>query len=58
MVIGELERELITKRVNEGRLRAMAAGVKYGRKPKLSKLEEESLSIVDQKRCFKQGGTG
>jgi len=43
-VIGEFERELITERVNEGRLRAMAAGVKFGRKPKLSKREEESLS--------------
>lgn len=43
-VIGEFERELITERVNEGRMRAMAAGVKFGRKPKLSKVEEESLS--------------
>ena len=43
-VIGEFERELITERVNEGRLRAMAAGIKFGRKPKLSKREEESLS--------------
>ena len=42
-VIGEFERELITERINEGRKRAMAAGVKFGRKPKLSKLEEESL---------------
>ena len=43
-VIGEFDRELITERVNEGRMRAMAAGVKFGRKPKLSKLEAESLS--------------
>ena len=43
-VIGEFERELITERINEGRKRAMAAGVKFGRKPKLSKLEEESLA--------------
>ncbi|SEA34883.1 Resolvase, N terminal domain [Desulfuromusa kysingii] len=43
-VIGEFERELITKRVNEGRMRAMAAGIKFGRKPKLKKLEEVSLS--------------
>ena len=43
-VIGEFERELIAERVNEGRMRAMAAGVKFGRKPKLSKMEEESLS--------------
>lgn len=44
-VIGEFERELITERIREGRLRAMAAGVKFGRKPKLSKLEEESLAM-------------
>jgi len=43
-VIGEFERELITERVNEGRMRAMAAGVKFGRKPKLTMLEEVSLS--------------
>ena len=34
----------MTERVNEGRMRAMEAGVKFGRKPKLTKLEEESLS--------------
>lgn len=43
-VIGEFERELITERINGGRKRAMAAGVKFGRKPKLSKQEEESLA--------------
>ncbi len=43
-VIGEFERELITERINEGRVRAMAAGVKFGRKPKLTKTEEESLA--------------
>ena len=43
-VIGEFERELITERINEGRKRAIAAGVKFGRKPKLSKIEEESLA--------------
>jgi len=32
----EFERELIRKRTGEGRKRAMAAGVKFGRKPKLS----------------------
>jgi DNA invertase Pin-like site-specific DNA recombinase len=44
-VIGEFERELINERIREGRIRAMAAGVKFGRKPKLSKLEEESLAM-------------
>lgn len=43
-IIGEFERDLITERVNEGRMRAIAAGVKFGRKSKLTKEEEESLS--------------
>ncbi|HEY5672165.1 MAG TPA: recombinase family protein [Malonomonas sp.] len=42
-VIGEFERELITERAREGRERAMAAGVKFGRKPKLSKRKEHEL---------------
>jgi DNA invertase Pin-like site-specific DNA recombinase len=42
-VIGEFERELTTERAKEGRERAMAAGVKFGRKPKLSKRKEREL---------------
>ena len=34
--IAEFERELIRECTGEGRKRAMAAGVKFGRKPKLS----------------------
>ncbi len=47
-VIGEFERELITERAKEGRERAVAAGVKFGRKPKLTKKEErELLEMLD-----------
>ena len=34
--LGEFERELIKARTGEGRTRALAAGVKFGRKPKLT----------------------
>ena len=34
--IAEFERELIRERTGEGRQRAMAAGIRFGRKPKLS----------------------
>jgi DNA invertase Pin-like site-specific DNA recombinase len=34
--IAEFERELIRERTGDGRKRAMAAGVRFGRKPKLS----------------------
>jgi DNA invertase Pin-like site-specific DNA recombinase len=34
--IAEFERELIRERTSDGRKRAMAAGVKFGRKRKLS----------------------
>ena len=34
--IADFERELIRVRTGEGRKRAMANGVKFGRKPKLS----------------------
>jgi DNA invertase Pin-like site-specific DNA recombinase len=34
--IAEFERELIRERTGEGRKRAMAAGIKFGRKRKLS----------------------
>jgi DNA invertase Pin-like site-specific DNA recombinase len=34
--VAEFERDIIRERTSEGRKRAMAAGVKFGRKPKLS----------------------
>lgn len=37
--VAEFERELIRERTGEGRKRAMAAGVRFGRKPKLSEFQ-------------------
>jgi DNA invertase Pin-like site-specific DNA recombinase len=42
--IGEFERELIKERSMEGRLKAIARGVKFGAKPKLSKKEISELA--------------
>jgi DNA invertase Pin-like site-specific DNA recombinase len=39
--IAEFERDLIRERTGEGRVRAMAAGVKFGRKPKLSDFQRQ-----------------
>ncbi len=41
--IGEFERELIRERSMEGRIKAIARGVKFGAKPKLSKQELAEL---------------
>ena len=35
--IAEFERSLILQRTNEGRARAMAEGIRFGRRPKLTK---------------------
>ena len=37
----EFERDLIKERTGEGRKRAMANGVKFGRKPKLSEYQRK-----------------
>jgi DNA invertase Pin-like site-specific DNA recombinase len=39
--IAEFERDLIRERTGDGRKRAQAAGVKFGRKPKLSEYQRE-----------------
>lgn len=39
--IAEFERDLIRERTGEGRKRAMAAGVRFGRKPKLSEYQRQ-----------------
>jgi DNA invertase Pin-like site-specific DNA recombinase len=38
-VIAQFERDLIRERTGEGRKRAMAKGVRFGRKPKLSEYQ-------------------
>lgn len=43
--LAEFERELIRQRTGEGRQRAMAAGIRFGRKPKLSDFQrKEAIS--------------
>ena len=39
--IAEFERELIRERTGAGRQRAMAAGIRFGRKPKLSDFQRK-----------------
>lgn len=39
--LAEFERHLILSRTNEGRQRAMAKGIKFGRKPKLTKHQRD-----------------
>jgi DNA invertase Pin-like site-specific DNA recombinase len=39
--IAEFERDLIRERTGDGRKRAQAAGVKFGRKPKLSPFQRQ-----------------
>jgi DNA invertase Pin-like site-specific DNA recombinase len=58
--LAEFERELIKARTGEGRTRARARGVRFGRKPKLSEYQvKEALvrrangeSLVDIGRSF------
>jgi len=47
--LAEFERHLILSRTNEGRVRAKARGVRFGRKPKLTKHQQtEALARVAQ----------
>ncbi len=41
--LAEFERELIRRRTGEGRTRAMQRGVKFGRKPKLTKHQQREV---------------
>jgi DNA invertase Pin-like site-specific DNA recombinase len=43
--LAEFERELIRARTGEGRRRALAAGVKFGRKPKLAAAHQKREAI-------------
>jgi len=46
--LAEFERSLILARTNEGRQRAMAKGVKFGRKPKLSPFQvQQAKTLVE-----------
>ena len=46
--LAEFERHLILSRTNEGRLRAKANGVKFGRKHKLTKHQREEALVRKQ----------
>jgi DNA invertase Pin-like site-specific DNA recombinase len=47
--LAEFERHLILSRTNEGRIRAKARGIRFGRKPKLTKHQQaEALARVAQ----------
>jgi len=47
--LAEFERHLILSRTNEGRVRAKARGVKFGRRPKLTKHQQaEALARIAQ----------
>jgi DNA invertase Pin-like site-specific DNA recombinase len=51
--LAEFERELIKARTSEGRTRAQARGVRFGRKLKLSKFQiEEALTRRQAGECF------
>jgi len=41
--LAEFERELIMQRTGEGRIRAMADGIRFGRKPKLTHHQRQEV---------------
>ena len=57
--LAEFERELIRARTSEGRARAVAAGVKMGRKPKLTphQVKEGYAASMPESECATSRGT-
>ena len=47
--LAEFERELIVQRTSEGRERAMAEGIKFGRKPKLTHYQR--LEVIARRQA-------
>ena len=46
--LAEFERELIVQRTGEGRTRAMAEGIQFGRKPKLT---HQKLEVIARRQA-------
>jgi DNA invertase Pin-like site-specific DNA recombinase len=55
--IAEFERDLIRERTGDGRKRAMAKGIKFGRKPKLSDYQQQEDNPSGVWRKFRLSNT-
>ena len=49
--LAEFERALILARTGEGRQRAMARGVRFGRKPKLKLTEHQAAEAIQRRNA-------